>query len=229
MQKVSNHINMLSPLSPNQIEQQQRHHFTEDMNLLLWKLKTKSWNPRQCTSFYCQSDTRIQVIVNFQRSLPVLMAMAHAHDIPVPTPHTLDNMPAIHRAIWYHPKFTTDLSLCLLLIPQNEKEPLRQVKLVGDKSVTKEICKLLGCELSDSVVLHSEDQIAYVFIFIPPPCCTIIITTHCRLKKNLRVGRGPSSFWSYLPPQIVSEFYLFYFPKYEICQPKPRQHYLRFK
>ena len=184
MQKVSNHINVPSPLSPNQIKPQQRHHFTEDMNLLLWTLKTKLWNPKQCMSFYCPSDTCIWVIVNFQRSLPVLMAMACTHDIPVPTPHTLDNMPAIHRAIWYHPKFTTDLSLCLLLIPQNEKVLLRQVELVRDKSVTKEICKLLGCELSNSMVLHSEDQMAYVRIFIPPPRCTITITTHCRPKKN---------------------------------------------
>jgi hypothetical protein len=51
------------------------------------------------------------------------MAMARAHDIPVPTPHTLDNMPTIQRAVWYHPKFTTDPLLRLFLIPQNEKSP----------------------------------------------------------------------------------------------------------
>jgi len=83
-----------------------------------------------------------------------------------PLPHTLDNMPAIHRAVWYHPKFTTDPLLRLFLIPQNEKEPLRQVELVSDSTVKKEICKLLGCDLSDNVVLHSEDQIAYVRVFI---------------------------------------------------------------
>jgi hypothetical protein len=114
----------------------------------------------------------------------VLTALARAHDIPVPTPHTLDNLPAIHRAVWYHPKFTTDPPLRLFLIPQNEKEPLRQVELVRDSTVEKKICKLLGCELSDSIVLHSEDQIAYVRVFIPPPRCTIPITTHCRPKEN---------------------------------------------
>jgi DNA-binding Xre family transcriptional regulator len=90
------------------------------------------------------------------------MAMARAHDIPVPTPHTLGNMPAIQRAVWFHPKFTTEPLLRLLLIPQNENEPLRQVELVRDSTVDKKICKILGCQMSDFVVLHSEDMIAYV-------------------------------------------------------------------
>jgi len=113
--------------------------------------------------------------------------MARAHDIPVPTPHTLDNMPAIRQAVWYHPKFTTDPPLRLFLIPQNEKEPLRQVELVRDSTVKEEICKILGCELSDNVVLHSEDLIAYVRAFIPPPRCTITITTYCRPKESQMV------------------------------------------
>jgi hypothetical protein len=112
------------------------------------------------------------------------MAMARAHDIPVPTPHTLDNMPAIHRAVWYHPKFTTDPLLRLFLIPQDEKKPLRQVELVRDSTLKKEICRLLGCELSDSIVLHSEDQIAYVRTVISPPRCAMTITTPCRPKEN---------------------------------------------
>ena len=112
------------------------------------------------------------------------MALARAHDIPVPTPHSLDNMATIHRAVWYHPKFTTQPPLRLFLIPQNEKEPLRQVELVRDSTVKKEICKLLGCELSDNVVLHAEDLIAYVCIFIPPRRCTITMTMHCRPKEN---------------------------------------------
>ena len=112
------------------------------------------------------------------------MAVARAHDIPVPTPHTLDNMPAIRRAVWNHPKFGTDPLLRLFLIPQNEKEPLKQVELVRDSTVMKKISKLLGCELSDSVVLHSEDQIAYVRASIPPLCCTITITMHYRPKEN---------------------------------------------
>lgn len=129
------------------------------------------------------SDTHIRVIINFQRSLPVLMALARAHDIPVPTPHTLENMSAIHRDVWYHPKFTTQPLLRLFLIPQNEKEPLRQVELVRDSTMRKEICKLLGCNLSDNIMLHSEDMIACVRVFFPLRC-TITITTHCRPKEN---------------------------------------------
>ena len=90
------------------------------------------------------------------------MALARAHDIPVPTPHTLDNMPTILQAVRYHPKFTTDPLLHLFLIPQNEKEPLKQVEVVRDSTVMEKISKLLGCELSCSVLLHSEDQVAYV-------------------------------------------------------------------
>ncbi len=111
------------------------------------------------------------------------MAMARAHDIPVPTPHTLDNMPAIHRAVWYHPKFTTDPPLRLFLIPQDEKEPLRQVELVRDSTVKEEISKLLDCEMSDHVVLHSEELIACVCVFIPSPC-SITFISHCRPKEN---------------------------------------------
>ena len=110
--------------------------------------------------------------------------MARAHDIPVPTPHSLENMPAIHRAVWYHPKFTTEPLLRLFLISQNEKEPLRQVELVRNSTVMKEICKLLGCDLSDYIMLHSEDMIACVRVFFFPPRCTITITTHRRPKEN---------------------------------------------
>jgi hypothetical protein len=79
------------------------------------EVKDKILNPQ--TMYVVLLPIRIRGFI-FQRSLPVLMAMARAHDIPVPTPHTLDYMPAIHQAIWYHPKFTTDPLLCLFLIPQ---------------------------------------------------------------------------------------------------------------
>lgn len=110
--------------------------------------------------------------------------MARAHDIPVPNPHTLDNMPAIHRAVWYHPKFTSEPLLRLFLIPQDEKEPFRQIELVRDEMVMEKICELLDCGLSDSVVLHSEDLVAYVRIFIPLLLWTITITMCCRPKEN---------------------------------------------
>jgi len=114
------------------------------------------------TEFVCAvMDVKDKIMKAETMSLPVLMAMARAHDIPVPTPHTLDNMPAIHRAVWYHPKFTTQPLLRLFLIPQDEREPLRRVELVRDSTMTKEICKLLGCDLSDNIILHSEDMIAY--------------------------------------------------------------------
>jgi hypothetical protein len=90
------------------------------------------------------------------------MAMARAHSIPVPTPHTLANMPAIQQAVWYHPKFRTQRPLRFLLIPQNQTEPLRELELESGPNINDEIARLLGCRLSDNIVLHSEDQVAYV-------------------------------------------------------------------
>jgi len=94
-------------------------------------------------------------------ALPVLMAMARAHDIPVPTPHTRSNMRTIQKAVWYHPKFTTQPLLRLLLIPESQTAPLKQIELVRGLRVKEDISKILGCTLSDSVVLHGEDLIAY--------------------------------------------------------------------
>jgi len=51
-----------------------------------------------------------------------------------------------------------------LLIPQSEKESLRQVELVRGPDLKRKICELLQRELSDNIVLHSEDHIAYVCV-----------------------------------------------------------------
>ena len=137
----------------------------------------------------------------------MLMAMARAHDIPVPTPHTLDNMPAIHQAVWNHPKFTTDPLLRLFLIPQDEKEPLRQVELVRDSTVKDEICKLLDCKISDNVVLHSEDIIAYVCVFIPSPCHTntVITTSQAKGKTDgVGIGRMHTSYEAFMDDFALS-------------------------
>lgn len=107
-----------------------------------------------------------QRITDMSRSLPVLMAMARAHEISVPALHTRANMPAIRDAVWYHPKFTTMPPIRLLLIPQNATEPLRQIDLESGPMVKQDICALLQCNLSDSVVLHSVDQVAYVSILL---------------------------------------------------------------
>jgi hypothetical protein len=99
--------------------------------------------------------------------------MARAHDIPVPTPNTPEQMKALRKAILRHPKFTTQPLLRLLLIPQSQTEPLRQIELDRGSNLQSEICKLLECDLSDSVVLHSEDQIAYVRHCVPPSVCYV--------------------------------------------------------
>jgi len=106
-------------------------------------------------------DVKDKIMRPKTMALPVLMAMARAHSIPVPTPHTLSNMPTIQQAVWYHPKFRTDPPLRLLLIPLNQTEPLRQLELERGPNIKDEIARLLGCRLSDNIVLHSEDQVAY--------------------------------------------------------------------
>jgi hypothetical protein len=62
----------------------------------------------------------------------------------------------------------TSLKLPLLLIPQSQTEPLTHHEITLGLDTSSKIARLLGCSLTDSVVLHSEDQIAYVCFFLPP-------------------------------------------------------------
>ncbi|KAJ6629534.1 hypothetical protein B0H10DRAFT_1868073 [Mycena sp. CBHHK59/15] len=92
-------------------------------------------------------------------SIDVMRALARAHDIPLP--YFSSNRDAIFRALTSHPLFGTEPKLRLLLIPLSEAEPLTQHELVRGPNIEWQIAALLGCSLTDSVVLHSEDQVAY--------------------------------------------------------------------
>lgn len=59
----------------------------------------------------------------------------------------------------------TSLKLPLLLIPESQTEPLTHHEITLGLDTSAKIARLLGCSLTDSVVLHSEDQIAYVCFF----------------------------------------------------------------
>ncbi|KAJ7680717.1 hypothetical protein DFH06DRAFT_427495 [Mycena polygramma] len=56
---------------------------------------------------------------------------------------------------------SSNTKLLLLLIPQSQTAPLTHHELPLGPGVDKKIAALLGCSFVDSVVLHSEDQIAY--------------------------------------------------------------------
>lgn len=71
----------------------------------------------------------------------------------------------------------------LLLIPQSETEPLKNVELKMGPNVQRDICRLLGCELSDAVVLHAEDQIAYVCIHVN---ALIYVVLMCQYFLSIR-------------------------------------------
>ena len=90
------------------------------------------------------------------------MALARAHDIKLPEPHVPENRAAIAKAAFGNPKFTTTPAVRLLFIPQSPTQPLQQMELKNGPDFQKDVCRVLGCDLSDAVVLHSEDQMAYV-------------------------------------------------------------------
>ncbi|KAJ7282853.1 hypothetical protein C8J57DRAFT_1296767 [Mycena rebaudengoi] len=87
-----------------------------------------------------------------------MSALARAHDIPLPNSRSKD---AIWQALSAHHRFGTEPKLRLLLIPQSETQPLKNIELVRGPDIHQKIAHLLGCSFTDSVVLHSEDQIAY--------------------------------------------------------------------
>ncbi|KAJ6521958.1 hypothetical protein DFH09DRAFT_1192116 [Mycena vulgaris] len=92
-------------------------------------------------------------------ALNVMKALARAHDIPLPLSSSND---AIYRALSTHPLFGTEPKLRLLLIPESQTAPLTRHELAFGPGidVNAQIGALLGCRWTDSVVLHSEDQIA---------------------------------------------------------------------
>ncbi|KAJ7141384.1 hypothetical protein C8R44DRAFT_245671 [Mycena epipterygia] len=93
-------------------------------------------------------------------SIDVMKALARAHDIRLPVSLNRD---VVYRALSTHRLFGTEPKIRLLLIPQSQTAPLTKYELAREPGVdvTKKIAALLKCRLTDSVVLHSEDQIAY--------------------------------------------------------------------
>ncbi|KAJ7222419.1 hypothetical protein GGX14DRAFT_428711, partial [Mycena pura] len=91
-------------------------------------------------------------------SIDIMKALARAHDIPLPSSKNRD---VVFRALATHPRFGTEPNLRLLLIPQSQTEPLKHYELPRGPDIKQQIAKILGCRLVDSIVLHSEDQVAY--------------------------------------------------------------------
>ncbi|KAJ7693381.1 hypothetical protein B0H17DRAFT_500865 [Mycena rosella] len=89
--------------------------------------------------------------------LNIIQALARAHDIPLPLSSDHD---AIYQKLSTHPLFGTEPKLRLLLIPESETAPLTQHELSLGVGIEAQIGALLRCRFTDSVVLHSEDQIA---------------------------------------------------------------------
>ncbi|KAK0211851.1 hypothetical protein IW262DRAFT_1412074 [Armillaria fumosa] len=94
-------------------------------------------------------------------SLETAIAMANAHDISIPLPHTYNRLPEIIMTYRRHPKAGEDPPLHFLVIPESVRQPIHQVTIPKDDTIQTKISELIGCQYTDSVVLYSEDQVAY--------------------------------------------------------------------
>ena len=110
------------------------------------------------------SDT---ALLSPSRSFETLKAVARAHNIPIPNLHTIKTpteIEAIRKALFRHPKWGHEPRIRFLVIPESEKHPIRQVEVEKDEKLQGEISKLVGCLSTQSLVLHSEDLVAYVCV-----------------------------------------------------------------
>ena len=94
------------------------------------------------------------------------------HNIKTPT-----EIEAIRKALFRHPKWGHESRLRFLVIPESEKHPIRQVEVEKDEKLQGEICKLVGCLSTQSLVLHSEDLVAYVRVLLSIAFCVSLIMT----------------------------------------------------
>ncbi|TFK34676.1 hypothetical protein BDQ12DRAFT_689374, partial [Crucibulum laeve] len=115
-----------------------------------------------------QCETALKQVMSKLRdmrtmSLTPLTALAQAYDIPVPTIETTAQLESFRTAFLSHPKVAASPRppMHMLLIPQSPNEPISKVQLVHGPHVHHDIAKILGCDLADSVLLHSEDQVAH--------------------------------------------------------------------
>ncbi|KAF7297286.1 TPR-REGION domain-containing protein [Mycena indigotica] len=91
-------------------------------------------------------------------SVDLLYAIARAHDMALPAGSPTRDI--LRQTVTEHPLFGEEPKLRLLFIPQSETEDVRQIELVRDQDIEQKIAQLLGCELVDAVMLHSQGQIA---------------------------------------------------------------------
>jgi hypothetical protein len=88
-----------------------------------------------------------------------LSELAKAHDIPIPGGLTLEES---RQVVFRHPKWGSKPLVRLLFIPEKEDQKIRQVEIETGSNFQRHACRFLECELSDHVLLYSEDQMAYV-------------------------------------------------------------------
>jgi hypothetical protein len=93
----------------------------------------------------------------------MIRALARAHDIALPASPDRN---VVYQALSTHPLFGTEPKLRLLLIPESPTAPLTQLALEQGPDIHRQIALLLNSQSADSVVLYSEDQIAYVYNFL---------------------------------------------------------------
>ncbi|KAK0421523.1 hypothetical protein EV421DRAFT_1881116 [Armillaria borealis] len=107
-------------------------------------------------------NTAISRVLDPQHiSLETAIAMANAHDISIPPPHTHNRLPEIIMTYRRHPKAGEDPPMHFLVIPESVRQPIHQVTIQKDDNIQANIAELIGCQLAGNAVLHSEDQAAY--------------------------------------------------------------------
>ncbi|KAK0451401.1 uncharacterized protein EV420DRAFT_1560799 [Desarmillaria tabescens] len=94
-------------------------------------------------------------------SLETAIAMANAHNISIPPPHTHARLPEVKMAYLQHPKARQEPPMHFLVIPESVKEPIHQVTVQRNDNTQARIARLIGCRFTGSALLHSEDQVAY--------------------------------------------------------------------
>ncbi|KAJ7187806.1 hypothetical protein C8R46DRAFT_1507 [Mycena filopes] len=121
-------------------------------------------------------------------SIEVMDALSRAHGISLPASTDRD---VIYQALSTHPLFGTEPKLRLLLIPESQTAPLSQHELqrIGGPDILGQIAALLDCPTATSIVLHSEDQMAYAK----------------RKPVGVGIGRLHTSYEAWLRPNAAAE------------------------
>ena len=90
----------------------------------------------------------------------MILALSQTREILVPNDLQTVNIPesieALRLTLYQHPKCGQEPNVCLLFIPRSPSEPLQQVE-VNQTKLEKEVPPHIGCKLSTSMTLYSED------------------------------------------------------------------------